>query len=185
MQRFILAVAMTAVMPVTVAASDASQRSGAVGPRLKPAPAAAPAKPRTPAKKTPPRVALSPVQQKLRQNASLAGILSGRLPVGADLMTVSAGFRDLGQFVAAVNASNNLGIPLPQLKRRMVNDGMSLGLAIQDVRPKSRYWSEARRAEDDAARLIQVSEAAVPVTDQREQPRPKARPARPGSRGVA
>jgi hypothetical protein len=52
---------------------------------------------------------------------------------------------------------------------------MSLGLAIQDVRPASRYWSEARRAEDDAARLIHVSEAAAPVTEPREPPRAKPR----------
>jgi hypothetical protein len=62
---------------------------------------------------------------------------------------------------------------------------MTLGLAIQDVRPKSHYWTEARRAEEEAARLIQVSEAAVPVTEEREQPRPKPKAARPGSRGVA
>jgi hypothetical protein len=182
MQRGIFAAAMSAVMAVAVVSSDAAQRPGPVGRTLKPTPVAAPAKSRTAKRKMP---ALSPVQQKLQQNASLAGMVSGRLPAGADLMTVSAGFRDLGEFVATVNASNNLGIPFPQLKRRMVNDGMSLGLAIQDVRPTSRYWSESRRAEDEAARLIQVSEAAGPVTDQREPPRAKPKPARPGSRGVA
>jgi hypothetical protein len=182
MQRFILAVAMSAVMPVTVAASDAFQRPGVVGPTAKPAPVAARARSKKPVGA---KLQVSPVQQKLRQNASLAGVVSGRLPIGADLMIASAGFRDLGQFVAAVNASNTLGIPFLQLKRRMVNDGMSLGLAIQDLRPRSHYWTEARRAEDEAARLIQVSEGTTPVSEQPEQPRPKPRVARPGSRGVA
>ena len=48
-------------------------------------------------------------------------------------MKASAGFKNLGQFVAAVNVSNNLGIPFSQLKTKMVDDGMSLGQSIQDA----------------------------------------------------
>jgi hypothetical protein len=131
------------------------------------------------------RQQLTPVQARLQQNPNLAGMLAGRLPAGADLMTVSSGFRELGQFVAAVNASNNLGIPFGQLKRRMVNDGMSLALAIQDVRPRSQYWHDARRAEDEAAELIRSTEPSSTMTDRREQTKARPRPARPGSRGVA
>lgn len=187
MLRTVLTVAILAVMPARLHTWGWAQRPGAVAPSVKPAPPAAQMRART-APRKPVRMKgpqLSAVQMKLQQNPSLAGMVSGRLPVGADLMTVSAGFRDLGQFVAAVNASNNLGIPFPQLKRRMVNDGMTLGLAIQDVRPKSQYWSDARRAEDEAARLIQSSERAVPVTDRPEPPRAKVRAARQGSRGIA
>src|SRR6185436_11183855 len=78
---------------------------------------------------------LSPAQQKLQRNTNLAGKLQSRLPAGTDLMAASAGFRNLGQFVAAVNVSNNLGIPFSELKTRMVDRGMSLGQAIQDARP--------------------------------------------------
>ena len=49
-------------------------------------------------------------------------------------MTAAAGFRNLGQFVAAVNVSNNLGIPFLQLKSLMVDRGMSLGQAIQQAK---------------------------------------------------
>ncbi len=189
--RPVLTAAMLAVMPATLHTSTAPQRPSPAAPAVKPAPHTAPVskvrttpKARTSAttRRTP---QLSVVQLRLQQNPALAGTVTGRLPVGADLMTVSSGFRNLGEFVAAVNASNNLGIPFVDLKRRIVNDGMSLGLAIQDVRPKSQYWSEARRAEDEAARLIQASETALPVIDPAAQPRTKSRSARPGSRGVA
>lgn len=104
---------------------------------------------------------LSPVQQKLQRNTNLASKMSGRLPAGSDLMTASSGFRNLGQFVAAVNVSNNLGIPFATLKSRMVDDGMSLGQAIQDLRPRADYLHEVRRAEQDAAVMIGPDDGVV------------------------
>jgi hypothetical protein len=95
-------------------------------------------------------VTLTPVQQKLQKNTNLANKLQGRLPAGTDLMTASSGFRNLGQFVAAVNVSNNLGIPFAQLKTRMVDDGMSLGQSIQTLKPTANSTVEAGRAEHDA-----------------------------------
>jgi len=91
----------------------------------------------------------------------LADGLRGRLPRGADLNAAAGGFRRLELFVATVHASNNLDIPFSELKRRIVNDGMTLGQALQDIRPKSRYWAEARRAEDDAAAAIRTSESLI------------------------
>ena len=46
-------------------------------------------------------IPLTPVQQKLQKNTNLAGKLQSRLPAGTDLNTAAAGFRNLGQFVAA------------------------------------------------------------------------------------
>jgi len=100
---------------------------------------------------------LTPVQQKLQKNTNLANKLQGRLPGGTDLMTASSGFRNLGQFVAAVNVSNNLGIPFAQLKTRMVDDGMSLGQSIQALKPTANSTVEAGRAEHDADVLIQAT----------------------------
>jgi hypothetical protein len=102
-------------------------------------------------------VTLTPVQQKLQKNTNLANKLQGRLPAGTDLMTASSGFRNLGQFVAAVNVSNNLGIPFAQLKTRMVDDGMSLGQSIQALKPTANSTVEAGRAEHDADVLIQAT----------------------------
>lgn len=103
-------------------------------------------------------VTLSPVQQKLQRNTKLASKLEGRLPAGTRLMDAADGFRNLGQFVAAVNVSNNLGIPFADLKTAMVKDGMSLGQAIKSERPKADATFEARRAETDANRLIQSTD---------------------------
>ena len=77
---------------------------------------------------------LSPVQQKLQKNTNLAAKLQSRLPPGTDLMRASAGFRNLGQFVATVNASYNHGLSFVELKRRIVGQGMSLGQASKDLR---------------------------------------------------
>ena len=77
----------------------------------------------------------------------------------------SSGFRNLGQFVAAVNVSNNLGIPFAQLKTRMVDQGMSLGQAIQDARPKTTDPTVAvRRAETDADALIRTTDQTTTTT---------------------
>jgi hypothetical protein len=77
---------------------------------------------------------LTPVQQKLQRNTNLAAKLRSRLPAGTDLMTASAGFRNLGQFVSAVNASYNHNLAFDGLKQRIIYDGMSLGQAMQDMR---------------------------------------------------
>jgi hypothetical protein len=96
----------------------------------------------------------SPVQQQLQRNTHLADKLQGRLPAGTNVVTASSGFRNLGQFVAAVNVSNNLGVPFAQLKTRMVDRKMSLGQAIQDLRPTVDSQFVARRAERDADGII-------------------------------
>jgi hypothetical protein len=105
---------------------------------------------------------LTPVQQKLQRNTNLAAKLQSRLPAGTDLNAAAAGFRNLGQFVAAVNVSNNLGISFTELKMRMVDQGMSLGQAIQDS-PRLTSTTDTtaivRRAEADADVLIRTTES--------------------------
>jgi hypothetical protein len=84
-------------------------------------------------------------------------------------MAASAGFKNLGQFVAAVNVSNNLGLSFTQLKTKIVTDGMSLGQAIQAVRPLTASATiEAQRAEYDARGMIAESE----LTPQAPAPTP-------------
>jgi hypothetical protein len=148
MQRSLLAFAMAAAILVMGTTVSTGQRT--IGPTK-----AAPAR-RLAAKATP-----TPVQKELQRNLVLADGLRGRLPRGTDLNAAATGFRRLELFVATVHASNNLDIPFSELKRRIVNDGMTLGQALQDIRPKSRYWDEARRAEDDAAAAIRTSESVT------------------------
>jgi hypothetical protein len=101
---------------------------------------------------------LSPVQLKLQKNTNLASKLQSRLPAGTSLTRAASGFRNLGQFVAAVNVSHNLGIPFAELKTRMVDQGMSLGQAIQDARPRTTDTTVVvRRAETDADALIRTT----------------------------
>src|SRR5260370_27662871 len=54
--------------------------------------------------------------QLLTQNTQLSSKLSSLLPAGTDLQAAAAGFRNLGQFVAAVHVAHNLDIPFHQLK---------------------------------------------------------------------
>jgi hypothetical protein len=125
-----------------------------------------------PARSTAPRRAApkptpSLVQKDLQRNEVLANGLRARLPQGTDLNAAAAGFRRLELFVATVHASNNVDVPFYELKRRIVNDGMTLGQAIQDMLPKSRYWDEARRAEDEAATAIRTSESLALAVERR------------------
>jgi hypothetical protein len=108
---------------------------------------------------------LSPVQQKLQRNTNLAGKLQSRLPAGTNVQTAASGFRNLGQFVAAVNVSRNLGIPFTALKTRMVDRHMSLGQAIQDARPSTTdATSIAVRAEHDADTQIRITQTTTTET---------------------
>ena len=84
----------------------------------------------------------------LTQNTQLASKLSSLLPAGTDLQTAASGFKNLGQFVAAVHVSHNLGIPFDSLKctelaqaqycpqgMTVPSKGSSLGQAIQTLKP--------------------------------------------------
>ena len=102
---------------------------------------------------------LTRVQERLQKNAKLAERLEGRLPRGTDLMEAADGFKNLGQFVAAVNVSGNLGLDFEKLKIAMVDDGKSLGQAIQFVKTDVENPTVvAQRAESDALTLIKQTE---------------------------
>ena len=118
-------------------------------------------------------VTLTPVQQKLQKNTNLASKVSSRLPEGTNLMTASDGFRNLGQFVAAVNVSNNLGISFTDLKSRMVDGNMSLGQAIKQLRPTADATLQSRRAESDADLMIRTSEDTTPTKHQKSATKKK------------
>jgi hypothetical protein len=74
-------------------------------------------------------------QQLLAQNTKLRDKLLTRLPAGTNIDLAASGFKNLGQFVAAVNVSNNLGLSFDDLKARMTGPNpVSLGQAIQQVK---------------------------------------------------
>ena len=85
----------------------------------------------------------------LQQNTKLSENLGKLLPAGTDLQSAAAGFRNLGEFVAAVHVSHNLGVPFADLKADMMA-GDSLGEAIRRLRPDADSQVEARRAHAQA-----------------------------------
>jgi len=97
---------------------------------------------------------LSPVQLKVQSHTQLASKLQSRLPAGTNVVNAASGFRNLGQFVAAVNVSHNLGIPFTKLKTDMVTNHMSLGQSIQALRPTANASRETERAETQARQMI-------------------------------
>src|SRR5262245_23496623 len=89
--------------------------------------------------------------QKLAANPKLASKLQSLLPPGTDLQTAASGFKNLGQFVAAVHVSHNLGIPFDQLKAKMLGPpSQSLGGAIHNLKPEANVKVETKKAESEA-----------------------------------
>jgi len=161
MRRSVRAVAISAIVILTTQSSHAVQRGPSAGVKPPPAKVTAAKTVSTTTVKTGKKsnkAPLSPVQRKLQRNPGLAAKIGGRLPAGANLMTAASGFRTMGEFVSAVNGSHSARIPFAELKRRMAYDGMTLTQAIQDLRPKSDYRSQAQRAEAEAAALIGTDE---------------------------
>ena len=134
---------------------------------------------------TPP-VVLSRVQERLNKNTKLADRLEGRLPKGMDLMEAAEGFTNLGRFVAAVNVSSNLRLDFEKLKIAMIEDGKSLGQAIQVVKKDVENPTlVAQRAEAEAQTLIQQTENTATTntttTSTTQKPKSKATTKRNGS----
>ena len=73
------------------------------------------------------------------------------LPKGMTLNQASAGFKNQGQFIAALHVSQNLGCDcFRQIRIDMVRKHMSLGQAIQDVKKTANAPVEVHRAEIEA-----------------------------------
>lgn len=64
----------------------------------------------------------------LTQNTKLSSNLAALLPAGTDLQLAAQGFKNLGQFVAAVHVSHNLGIPFACLKADMMDTAPAAGV---------------------------------------------------------
>ena len=92
---------------------------------------------------------------RLADKPQLRAMLQQRLPAGISLDAAADGFDSLGRFIAAVNVSKNLDIPFDQLKARTTGENaVSLGKAIQELRPDANARAEAGRAERDAKDLM-------------------------------
>jgi hypothetical protein len=93
----------------------------------------------------------SSVSTRLSSNTKLASKLQSLLPPGTDLQAAASGFKNLGQFVAAVHVSHNLGIPFDQLKAKMQGPPTeSLGKAIHELKPDADAKAQTKTAETEA-----------------------------------
>jgi hypothetical protein len=101
------------------------------------------------------------VSDKLSDNTKLASKLSSLLPQGTNLQTAAQGFKNLGQFVAAVHVSHNLGIPFDQLKAQMIGPPKeSLGKAIHALKPDANSKTETKTANKQAKQDIHDSKTS-------------------------
>jgi hypothetical protein len=89
-------------------------------------------------------------------NSTLNDRLSPLLPSGMSLTDAASGFKNLGQFVAAVHVSHNLDIPFTDLKDK-VTSGDNLGKAIKALKPDSKAKSEAKKAQKQAKADIKAA----------------------------
>ena len=75
-------------------------------------------------------------ENRIEHNAALKTKVESMLPAGMDLKTAAGGFKNQGQFIAALHVSKNLGIPFTDLKSKMTGSNPeSLGQAIHDLKP--------------------------------------------------
>lgn len=101
------------------------------------------------------------VSAKLSENQKLSSKLAGELPPNTNLQQAAQGFKNLGQFVAAVHVSHNLGIPFDQLKAKMTGSNpVSLGKAIHELDPNADAKAEAKKAGKQAQQDLQDEQAA-------------------------
>ena len=93
------------------------------------------------------------VSHQISERPDLSSKMQGLLPQGTNLDAASSGFRNMGQFCAAVHVSHNLNIPFDQVKARMMANDGSLGKAIHELKPDlsdAAVKNEATKAEDQA-----------------------------------
>ena len=88
---------------------------------------------------------------KLAKNPALSAKLSALLPPGTDLTKAAAGFHNMRDFVAALHASKDLGIPFDQLKAKLTGPGHeNLRKAIADLAPTANAKAAEKTAEKEA-----------------------------------
>jgi hypothetical protein len=94
---------------------------------------------------------LNPIAAKISAKPQLDARITALLPKNMTLNQASQGFKNQGQFIAALHVSRNLGCDcFKQLQSDMTKKNMSLGQAIQDVKKTADTTTEVHRAETEA-----------------------------------
>jgi len=133
--RMLVAVAVVGVFAVSL---DAAQRSGAgrrSGRAASPPPRASVPAPKAERPAPAPRTDRA-IAANIAKDPKLEARVKAMLPPGMTLEDASDGFRNQGQFVAALQASKNLEIDFKDLKAEMTGPRrLTLGEAIQKLKP--------------------------------------------------
>jgi hypothetical protein len=111
--------------------------------------------------------------ERIQNDAAFRSRIQSLLPPGMDLKTAESGFKNHGEFIAALHVSKNLNIPFDQLKAKMIgvtatstgqtnSTPMSLGKAIHALRPDmpaNQVNQEVLRAKKQATATVKTDTA--------------------------
>ena len=133
---------------------------------------------------------LNPIAAKIASKPNLNSKLTGMLPIDpltGKTMTLdkaSLGFKNQGQFIAALHVSENLGIPFTELKSHMVtvtpgapgeqptaSQTGSLGQAIQASKKTTNVTPEVQRAELQASADLKSATTTTTTTTTKTTPK--------------
>jgi hypothetical protein len=165
--RTILGLVTSACLMVTPAYANPHSRPATAPPHVQaPKP---PTKPtmasKAPSTSGPKTTTLNPIALKISSHPQLTSKVSSLLPSGTTLNQASKGFKNQGQFIAALHVSKNLGIPFSKLKADMTGaKHLSLGQSIQDLKPTAKPTTEAHHAEAQADDDVKSTTAISPGT---------------------
>jgi hypothetical protein len=92
-----------------------------------------------------------PFADRIAANAALTARLTPLLPSGMTLADAAKGFKNQGQFIAALHVAKNLNVSFVDLKGEMTGpEHDSLGQAIHDLKPTADAKSAVKTAEHEA-----------------------------------
>lgn len=92
------------------------------------------------------------------RDPKLAAKLQKLLPAGQTIQDACDGFKELGDCVTTIHASQDLGIPLADLKSKVTGKGAEkLEKAIHDLKPDADAKAEVKKAHKQAEKEIPVS----------------------------
>jgi hypothetical protein len=104
----------------------------------------------TPTVKTTTTPTLNPIAAKITSHPQLDSKLTAMLPKGMTLNQASMGFKNQGQFIAALHVSRNLGVSFKDLRTQMVTKHKSLGQSIQTLKKTADTDDAVKTAEHQA-----------------------------------
>lgn len=93
---------------------------------------------------------LNPIAAKISAKPQLNTKVTAMLPKNMTLDRASEGFKNQGQFIAALHVSKNVGVSFKDLKNDMTKKNMSLGQSIQDLKKSAASKTEAKKGETEA-----------------------------------